>query len=129
MKTVHTALIVVLALGLFARPGVTQTTPQQQGQPLQKEVPQVDLIAKNEQPAQTIQPPAWATPTVVVNSTPTRIQEKPSRKRQRVESEAHRPSKGDWIRCLQNDGCHPRNLYSDQWDRVFRGPVNVFIGD
>ena len=129
MKTVHAALMVVLVLSLFARPGVTQTTPQQQGQPLQQEVPLINLVATNQEQAQLIQPPLWATPTVVVNSTPARIQGKSSRKRQRVESEARRPSKEDWMRCLQNDACHAHDMYADKWDRLFGGPVNAFNGD
>ena len=50
-----------------------------------------------------------------------------SGKRHRAEaSQANQPSKEDWIRCLQSDACHAQILFTDEWDRVFGSPVDVF---
>ncbi len=114
MKRVGTALMFVLALAFYVRPAVAQTAPER-GQLLQQESQQdSNVIATNEQ--------VGATATVIVTPTP-RVRAE----RQRADSQANRPSRADWIRCLQNDACRPRNLFTDDWDRRF-GPVNPSIG-
>jgi hypothetical protein len=130
MKRVHAALMFVLALGLFARPGVTQTAPHKQGQPVQQEIQQMNnATATNEGHGHTYQLAELATPTIKATSTPPQSREQSSGKRHRVESHSSQKSKEEWARCLQNDACHVRNLFADKWDRLFGGPVNVFNGD
>ena len=130
MKRVHAALMFVLALGLCVRPGVTQTTPQEQAQPLQQEIQQMNnATATNEGHGHTYELAELATPTIKATSTPPQRQEEPSGKRHRFQSQTNQPSKEDWTRCLQNDACHVRNLFADKWDRLFGGPENVFNGD
>lgn len=130
MKTVRSALILVLALGLCAWSAVTQTIPQGQGRPSQQEGQQTnDATATNEGHGHTYQLAELATPTIKATSTPPQSREKPSGKRHRFQSQTNQPSKEDWTRCLQNDACHARNLFADKWDRHFGGPVSVFNGD
>ena len=58
------------------------------------------------------------------------IQGKPSSKAHHAKwSQSNQPSKEDWIRCLQNDACHARTVFADDWDKIFGGPVDVTIGD
>lgn len=90
MKRVHAALMFVLALGLCARPGVTQTIPHEQGQPVQQEIQQMNnATAINEGHGHTYQLAELATPTIKATSTPPQSREKSSGKRHRAESQAN----------------------------------------
>jgi hypothetical protein len=124
MKTVRAALILVLALGLYARPAVTQMTQQEQGHPPRQEVQQINNATAANELAELV------TPTINATPSPLQSQEKASGKRHRAEAPRdNQPSKQDWMRCLQDYACQPRrDLFRDKWDARFGGSVDVFTG-
>ena len=121
MNKLRAALILSLALGLCASPAVSQS-PAQQGKASQQ--PPVTIAAANHEAPGLTPPPAVA-PAATRPATP--VQHNPESAKRQPDSEPKHPTRGDWMRCLQNDPCHPRNLYADKWDRLFRGPIDPFI--
>ncbi len=129
MKRSHTALMFVLALGLCARPAVTQGAPREQGQSVQQGQQISSVTAIDEAHGRTYQLAELTTATIKVMPPTSQNGKKVSGKRRRVESQPNHRSKEDWARCLRNDACDVHDLFMDKWDRQFSGsPVNVFIG-
>ena len=123
MKNVLLTMMFALVLSCIVLPAVAQAAPQNKSSASDNKVAKSDdVIATNQAQESTAK---WAEPTSsTVNVTSTPLQVVP-KKKQWADASGKRPSQDGWNRCLQNDRCDPRNLFSNQWNRVF-GPAYNF---